>query len=107
MADLIGNGKSGIGRSPNAAMYYLWDSAAQGYEPAEALLGYVFHSGVWIDANPRAAAYWYRRALTQGPDQKAEQGLRALLKSGAVDIMPGDPQIKGDEPASAKEPKEG
>jgi TPR repeat protein len=93
MANLIGEGGAGIGRSPTAAMYYLWDSAVQGYEPAEAMLGYVFHSGAWIDANPRAAAYWYRRALSRRPDRKTENALRALLKSGAVDIEPGDPEI--------------
>ncbi len=104
MADLTGNGKAGIGRSPSAAMYFLWDSAAQGYEPAEALLGYVFHAGVWTDANARAAAYWYRRALSQGPDPRAETGLRALLKSGAVDILPGDPQIDETPPEPKKDP---
>ena len=104
MADLIGNGKVGISPSPNAAMYYLWDSAAQGYEPAQALLGYVFHSGAWIDANPRAAAYWYRQALSQGPDPKAEAGLRMLLRSGAVDVAPGDPEIDANPVVSLKEP---
>ena len=90
-------GKGGIAPSWSGGMKYLWASAVKGYPPAMVLLGAAYQDGAGVDANPRAAAYWYRRTLSYLQDVRAIYNLRALINGQSVAWEPGDPG----EPATA------
>ena len=91
MAEMISRGKAGFSRSWPAAIRYLWDSACKGYTPSQFMLGYAYQTGVGVDRNPRAAAYWYRRIDSRLHNLRAEYNLRVLLADGLVEREPGDP----------------
>ncbi|TAK99895.1 MAG: sel1 repeat family protein [Rhodospirillaceae bacterium] len=97
MGYMVATGGGGINPTWAGAIPYLWDGAIQGNSAAAFLLGYAYDQGTDIDHNPRAAAYWYRRAdMYQRAENntfnvKAEYNLLLLIKKGAVEWQPGDP----------------
>jgi TPR repeat protein len=88
---MIANGRGGIEQNWPAAIPYLQDAAQQGIAEAAFMVGYAYGDGEGIDHNPRAAAYWYRRALSIEPNGKAQYNLLRLIHDGQVTWQPGDP----------------
>src|SRR5579871_4330108 len=94
---MIAYGKGGVSPTWVGALPYLWDSAVQGNPDAAFLLGYAYDKGPGMDRNPKAAAYWYRRAdwdqriATNTFNGKAEYNLSLLIKHGEAEWEPDDP----------------
>ena len=91
LANAVIAGRGGIAASPTAGLRYMWSAATKGYPPAMIQMGQYFHDGRYIDPNPRAAAYWYRRALQLVPDVRTIFNLRLLIDRHQVEWEPGDP----------------
>ena len=91
LANALIAGRGGLSPDIHAGLRYMWDSAAKGYPPAMIQMGQYFHDGKGVDPNPRAAAYWYRRALQLYPDVRTIFNLRLLIERRQVVWEPGDP----------------
>ena len=91
MGVLISNGQAGFSASWSGAFPYFWKSADRGFPPAELMLGMIYHEGKGIDANPQAAAYWYRRTFARQQNARAAFYLAQLVGEGLVAWQPGDP----------------
>lgn len=91
LANAVIGGRGGISPNPTAGLRYMWSAAAKGYPPAMIQMGQYFHDGKGVDPNPRAAAYWYRRALQLVPDVRTIFNLRLLIERREVEWEPGDP----------------
>lgn len=91
MGIMIMNGRGGISATAAGAVPYLWDAATQGDDMAALYLGYIYDKGKDVDHNPRAAAYWYRRAFSKNRNVQAEYNLMLLIQHGEVTWQPGDP----------------
>jgi len=89
---MIAFGRGGISPTWAGAVPHLWDAATHDYSEAQFLLGYAYDKGTDIDRNPKAAAYWYRRATSKYRNVKAEYNLSVLLNAGEVEWQPGDPE---------------
>lgn len=93
LAVLIKDGRGGI-VNPNwdAAVPLLWESAMQEYPDAQFLLGYAYQMGLGVEQNIDAAAYWYRRTLSQEKHIRALFNLGVLIKEGKVALRSSDPE---------------
>jgi TPR repeat protein len=91
LANMIIAGKGGISPSWSGALHNLWNAAAKGYPLAMIQIGQLYQDGKGTDRNPRAAAYWYRRALQLIPDVRTIYNLRVLIERREIEWEPGDP----------------
>jgi TPR repeat protein len=91
LGSMIMTGRGGISKSAAGAVPYLWDAATQGNGMAALDLGYIYDKGDDVDRNPRAAAYWYRRAFAKKRNAQAEYNLLLLIQHGEATWQPGDP----------------
>ena len=103
LAEAIAFGKAGLSSNWEAAIPLLWDSATKNCWPAAKLLAVAYQDGKGVDKNPRAAAYWFRRTYSLGPDMHLLYSLRSLIDQGLVEWQEGDPgQPLGAPPAEDK-----
>ncbi|MCA0199465.1 MAG: sel1 repeat family protein [Proteobacteria bacterium] len=100
MGVLISNGQAGFSSSWSGAFPFFWKSADQGLAVAEFMIGYIYQEGKIGDVNPQVAAYWYRRALSRGPNNKAAFNLALMVGEGKITWQPGDPFEKPPEKAA-------
>ena len=92
LGHMIAFGVGGFSPSWAGAIPYLWDAAVQNFTMAEFLLGYAYDAAdTDVDRNPKAAAYWYRRAFHNEFHAQAIHNLRMLVDNGEVAWQPGDP----------------
>ncbi|MGE3477269.1 MAG: tetratricopeptide repeat protein [Rhodospirillaceae bacterium] len=91
MGVLISNGQAGFASSWPGAFPFFWKSADQGLAVAEFMIGYIYQEGKIGNVNPQVAAYWYRRALSRGPNIKAAFNLAVMVGQDLVPYELGDP----------------